>query len=415
MKPWTLIILGVLLLVPGLGPHGLRLAPASANAAAPALCGPATGTHGPVDASSWPSYNADATQSNYNPNAAAITAKNILKVKARWCALTAAASYPIVADGRVFLPIQGGGKVHARALDAATGRQVMGYPKDALGGMLAANGKLYLAGHILQAVDEGTGQSLFTLAGSPRLAGNTFLFPQTDGHYLFSGFYSGINSSIYSVDPDTGTVVQKVPSTTACDTIASGRILTATGTASIFYDAASGRVLAHPPYRGSFWFAGSTLNYTVASAKKKGTMLVALDGTGRRVWNLSVGPLLATVNTDWPHAVGPTMVYVQTFRPQEGIEAVDALTGQVLWARPLANVQRLALTKKLLVALTYGLGQPGRLIAINPKTGKLIGGITLSPGFFPFGSANGLMIANGMIYIRVTGPGNVAELVALGL
>jgi hypothetical protein len=380
-----------------------------------AACGPETGAHGAVDSSSWPAFNADAAQSNYNPDAIALTAKNILKVKARWCALTSAASYPVVAGGRVYLPIQGGGKIHVRALDAATGKLVAGYPKDALGGILATAGTLYLAGHILQAVDLSSGQTRFDVSGSPHLALSTFLYPQTDGHYLFSGFYSGVNSSIYLLDPGTGSVVQKLPSTTASETVASGHVLTTTGTASIIYDAASGRPLARPPYLGSFWFAGSALDYTVAGAKKQGTSLIALDGTGRKIWTRPIGPFLATANTDWPHAVGPNVIYVQTFRPQEGIEALDALSGQVVWSRPIGNVQRLALTKKLLVVLTYGLGQAGRLIVLNPRTGKIIGGITLSSGFFPFGSPNGLMMANGMIYIRVTGPNNVAELVALGL
>jgi hypothetical protein len=411
MKVRTLIILGALLL------GGQTLAPSAsyaAPAAAIAACGPETGAHGPVDGSSWPAFNADAAQSNYNPSATALTQKNILKVRARWCAVTTAASYPVVANGRVYLPIQGGGKIHVRALDAATGKQLAGIPKDALGGILATSSTLYVAGHILQAVDISNGKRLYSVSGSPPLNGSTFIFPETDGHYLFSGFYSGVNSSIYALDPSTGQVVQKLPSTTASETITAGHVLTGTGTASIIYDAASGRALARPPYRGSFWFAGSVLNYTVAGAKKKGTSLVAVDGTGHRVWSRKVGPYLAA-NSDWPHAVGPNLIYVQTYRPQEGIEALDALSGEVVWSRPLPNIQCVALTKKLLVGLTYGLGQPGRLIALNPKTGKVIGGITLSPGFFAFNSYNGLMIADGMIYIRVTGPNNVSELVALGL
>jgi hypothetical protein len=414
MKLRALIIVGALLL----GGQGL-IAPGTArahSAAAVGTCGPSSTSHGAVDSSSWPAFNADAAQSDYNPDVTALTPKNVLKVRARWCAVTSAASYPIVAGGRVFIPIQGGGKIHVRALDAATGRTLAGYPKDALGGMLVIADKLYLAGHILQAVNVGDGTKLFAVSGSPRLPLSTFLYPETDGKDVFSGFYSGVNSSIYAVDPGTGAVVQKLPSTTASETVASGHILTTTGKASIFYDASTGKSLAHPPYLGSFWFAGSALNYTVAEApKKKVTRLIALDGTGRWAWGQTVGPLLATVNTDWPHAVGPSLVYVQTFRPQEGIEALDALTGKVAWTRTIPNVQRMALTKNLLVVLTYGLGEAGRLIVLNPANGKIIGGITLSPGFFPFGSANGLMVANGMIYIRVTGPGNVSEVVALGL
>src|SRR5947209_4568330 len=273
----TLIILGALLL------GGQCVAPAALATApsAPGACGPGTGSHGPIDSSSWPALNADAAQSNYNPDTTALTAKNVLKVKARWCAVTAAASYPIVSGGRVFLPVEANGKIHARVFDAATGKPLATYSKDAVGGMLAGNGNLYLAGHTLQAVSLANGQKLFGITGSPRLSLSTFVFPETDGHYLFSGFYSGINSSIYTLDPQSGAVIQRLPSTTAAGTIAGGRVLTNTAGASIIYDAGTGRALARPPYLGSYWFAGSVLGYAVCSAKGKGTSVIALDGTGR--------------------------------------------------------------------------------------------------------------------------------------
>jgi len=125
-----------------------------------------------------------------------------LKLKVRWSAPVAAQSYPIVAGGRVFVPVLSGSKVHVRALDATTGKSVTGYPKDALGGLLVSGGVLYLAGHVLQAVDPSTGQRIARIAGAPSLPGSTFVAPQADAKYLFAGYYSGARNSIPTIPPE---------------------------------------------------------------------------------------------------------------------------------------------------------------------------------------------------------------------
>lgn len=387
---WAPIILGCILVV---GQPAVRAAPPSSD---------------------WPALNADAAQSNYNPNEATINGKNVLKLKAKWSAPIADQSYPIVAAGRVYLPIPAKRDIHVRVLDAATGKTLATYKKDALGGILAANGSVYLAGRVLQAIDPSTGQQIFQVVGTPKLAHSTFLDPQADQKYVFAGFDSGVNSSIYTLDASSNQIVKRLPSTSAFDTIAGGRVLTSSGKGGIFYDESSGRAVARPPYLGSHWFAGAALAYTVAPINRKSTMLLAFAASGRRVWGRVVGPLLATQSGDWPHALGPNVLYLQTFHPGEGIEALNAQTGTVRWTRHILNVEQLVLANHLLFALTYGLGEPVRVVVMRAGTGKVLGAIVLGTDFFAFNAYNAMMVADGMLFIRGSGP-NGPELVALGL
>jgi hypothetical protein len=152
----------------------------------------------------------------------------------------------------------------------------------------------------------------------------------------------------------------------------------------------------------------------VASPPGKGATLFGFDSSGHRIWSHTVGPAMAAQSQDWAHAVGPDAVYVTTLRPRVGIQAIDPTTGHALWTQTVANVNQLALANNLLLALTYSLGQPVRLVAIHPTTGKIVGAIVLSSGYYAFWAPNGLMVANGMVFIRVQGPQG-SQIVALGL
>lgn len=363
----------------------------------------------------WPSLNAGAAQSNFNPTEKAFTAKNVLRLKVRWSAPMSSYSYPVVAANRIYVPFDAGSKIHVRALDVATGKQLALYPKDALGGLLAANTYLYLAGHVLQAVDPATGQRIGQLPAPAGTVGGDFVFPQADSKVIVSGWYSpnGI-SNIYTAPADLSQLWQKLASVSALSTLTAGRILTQTSGGSSFYDESSGRAIAHPPYLGSNWFAGDTLAYTVASLKKKSAMVYAFDGTGQKVWSHRVGPPLATQNSDWPHAVTPTAVYVAALQRQQTIQALDPFSGHVLWSRVVPSVQSIAVAGNLLYALTYGLGEPVKLIILHADTGKPAGAIVLSAGYYAFGARNGLMVADDMVFLRVIGP-HGPQVVALGL
>ncbi|MGH2442619.1 MAG: hypothetical protein ACRDFX_05610, partial [Chloroflexota bacterium] len=127
-----------------------------------------------------------------------------------------------------------------------------------------------------------------------------------------------------------------------------------------------------------------------------------------------VGPNLATAGSDWPHAMSDSVLAVKTLQPGQGVLALNPLTGHFMWKRKLANVQRLALANGLVFALTYNLGEPVHLVVLNAKTGSIIGGkvITLPLNYYAFNAENQLIVADGMVFLRLIGPSG-PEVVAL--
>src|SRR5579859_3668481 len=86
--------------------------------------------------SNWASLDADAVHSNNNSTETTLTARNVLKLKVKWTAPETNLSYPIVADGSVYIPVLEGRKTHVRVVSPATGKPLGTFTKDALGGML---------------------------------------------------------------------------------------------------------------------------------------------------------------------------------------------------------------------------------------------------------------------------------------
>jgi hypothetical protein len=367
--------------------------------------------------SNWSSLDADAAHSNSNPLEKTLTATNVLKLKVKWALPIPTQSYPVVADGKVYIPLSTRHKIHVRAVDALTGKTIHTYPQDAAGGLLVTTGGLVLAGHLLQLIDPLTGAKLEQMPAPSPLTGGTYLDPSSDGKVLLVGYATTTRSStasLYTIDLTTGTILHKLGSSTAQGTIGShGRILTVTSNGGAFYDETTGRAVARQASLFGPWFAGSTLSYTVASIGKKPVSLFAYDGTGQRVWKRTLAPPYIVDN--WPHAVTSTDVFVERVKPTAGVEALDGLTGAVVWNRSIPNVQRLAEANGILYVLTYALGLPIKVVALKAATGKVIGAIGLSSAYYAYPEQNDLMIANGMLFLRAVGPNNVQELVALGL
>jgi hypothetical protein len=363
--------------------------------------------------SNWPSLDADAALSNYNPTEKALTPGNVGKLQVRWTAATASVSYPVVANGRVYVPFQAGSKIHVRALDAASGKVVATYPKDAAGGLLFTGTSLYLAGHVLQAVDPATGNKLTQINGSGP-GGGRFVYPQDDGKVIVAGYVNSGSGSLYTVDPASNQVLQKLPSSSAFGTLAGGHVLTTAGVGSAVYDEVSGKAVAHPAYLGSYWFAGSVLSYTVASVKRQKARLYAFDAPGHRAWSRVVGPDLATWSSDWPHAVGPNVLYVDVRSTQPAVQALDALSGHVLWTHHVDNVLSITLADNMVFVLTSFLGTGLGLQVLNANTGALITGKTLTGNYFGFADLhNALMVADGMVFIRAIYNSSDPVLIAL--
>lgn len=375
-------------------------------AALPATAAPAT--------SDWPGLNADVSQSNDNPAERGITRSNALELRVRWSVLMAPQSYAVVASNRVYVPVVSKRGVTVNLLNASNGRPLSTIARDASGGMLVANNLLWLAGRMLQAVDLATGARVARIKVTPASPGAVFLNPETDGKYVLAGYAAGDRGRIVVVDPGSGTVVRAMPSTSATGALVGGRVATRVTAGSVLYNELTGAAVARPAYVGSNWFAAGSAGFTVATGSSGRTSLFAFDATGRYLWSHLVGPALTTRGADWPHAVTANAVYVQMLAPRQGVVALDPLSGRVLWQRSLANVQYLVAANGLLFVLTYALGLPVRLVVLQATTGKPVGQQTFSDGFYAFPAQNEMMIAGGMLFLRLIGPGGPA-LVALGL
>lgn len=365
--------------------------------------------------SDWPALNADAAQSNYNPSETSISAHNVLKLKVKWTAAIPDVSYPVVAGGHVYLPVAAGTAVHARALDVETGKATTTYSKGAIGGLLAAHGNLYIAGRSLEVLNPDTGDVVAAIKGPSKSSHATFTNPLTTGSIVVAGYASESGTApnaVYALDAATNHVLWHAPSLNAQVSAARGRIVTQTDAGSAFYNKKNGKQVSVQPAMWSDWFAEGSMAYSVATLKGKNATLYAFNKAGRAIWSRTVGPQIDA--RGWAHAAGPNAVFVATLKPHDGLEALNPSTGVVLWKHNLAGVQRLALANNLLFALTTGIGQPVRLVVFHAGTGKSVGTVALSGGFYAFPEPNELMIADGMVFIRAIGPSGDTELVALG-
>ncbi|MGH2449294.1 MAG: PQQ-binding-like beta-propeller repeat protein [Chloroflexota bacterium] len=364
--------------------------------------------------SDWPALNHDATSSNYNTGETAITAQNVLKLKVKWTAPIADVSYPIVSAGKVYVPVVWHHVVHLHVLDAASGRRLTTISRNALGGELVSGDALWTAGSALQALDPSTGKVLGKVAADPSVHDGTFVDPETDDSVLIAGYTSTAASGkgqLYSVDPSAYQILWHRASSTADGLLSSGRAVTSDSAGSVFYNETSGRKIGTSGIRGATWFAAGKEAYSVSPETKQGATLSGLASNGHQLWKRVIGPVLAA--SDWPHASSDSAVYIQIFKPFQGVEALDATSGRVLWHRSLQGITELALANNLLFVLTYDLGQPSRIVVYQASNGKPVGGLTLSDGYFGFHAANGLMVADGMIFVRVAS-GKGSLLVALG-
>ena len=378
-------------------------------------CLPAlTAAHvGATSTSNWQALDADAAHTNSNPDEKTLTAKNVLKRPVKWARPVPTLSYPVVMDGR-WTSRRPPARNDVHVVDVATGKTLATFTKDASGGILATDTGIILAGRVLQSLNAATGAQQAQIDAPVGLHGGIYLDPVADSAVVVAGYATSLRAStanLYSVDLSSNSIVHTMTSSTALGIVANGRILMDTQTGGAFYDEKSGKSVAKQPAIFGPWFAGTTLSYTVAPVKGKNVSIMAYDGVGRRAWTRVIGPAYSVL--DWPHAVTPTAVYVERAGPTIGVEALDPITGAVLWQRTVANVQRLAEANGVLYVLSYNLGEPVRLVMFKAATGAAIGAVTLSTQYYAYPEQNDLMIADGTVFLRVVGPGNIQQLLAL--
>jgi outer membrane protein assembly factor BamB len=281
--------------------------------------------------------------------------------------------------------------------------------------LLVANGSLYLAGRSLVQVDPSSGEKLGQVKGNSTSTHATFTFPLADSKLILSGYSSDsrtVPNSLYGITPSSGQVVWKIPSMNAQGVLTGARVIALDAAGSVFYNETTGQPVATQKSLFSDWFAGDSMMFTVASVGKKGATLYAYGSGGKKAWAATVGPRINTQG--WPHAVDGTGVYVAMMTPRQGVEGFDPHTGSVLWRRALPAVQRLAAANGLVFVLTAGIGQTLKLVVLHADTGKPVGQLALTGGYYAFPTNNELMIAGGMVFIRAVSPTGSTVLVALG-
>jgi outer membrane protein assembly factor BamB len=180
----------------------------------------------------------------------------------------------------------------------------------------------------------------------------------------------------------------------------------------VSYGELTGKPLATQASLLGDWFSAGALAFTVATTSNHKTTILAYDSSGKKTWSRAVGPLMDP--RGWAHAATGQDVYVAMLKPYEGLEALDPTNGSVVWQAKLKGIQRLAVANGVVFALTNELGLPLKLVMYRADTGKAIGSLSLSSGYYAFPTNNELMVADGMVFARVVGPGG-PTLVALGL
>jgi len=388
----TLIILGILLAA---GQARVHAAPAPSD---------------------WPSLNADAAQTNWNQAERILSASNVLKISPKWVAPAAdTVGYPVAAGRHVFVPFVSGSHAYVHELDGVSGKLIATYTKEAFGGMVFSAGSLYVAGYQLQEIDPATGSQVAVIDAAPRLPRGAFIMPLADRSIILAG-YTDLSlhtaNTLYAFSSDLSQRLWHAPSLRAQGSIVSGHVFTETTGGAAGYDEKTGRHTFGQAVLHGAWFGGGKLCYTIGTLGTSSLTLFAYAATGRKVWSRVVGPRLNV--QDWPHASTGTLIYLQTLQPRAGVEAVDPDTGKVVWFQPVPDIQRIVVANNVLYALTYRLGQSVRLVLLRADSGKIIGSKVLQAGYFAFPSPNNMMVANGMVYLRLEGPQG-SQLVALGL
>jgi len=366
--------------------------------------------------SDWPSLNADAAQTNWDQGEHTLSASNVLKISPKWVAPAAdTVGYPVAAGRHVFVPFVSGRHAYVHELDGVSGKLIATYTKEAFGGMVFSAGSLYVAGYHLQELDPATGSQLAVIDTAPRLPRGAFLMPLADRSIILAG-YTDLSlhaaNTLYAFSSDLSQRLWHAPSLRAQGSIVAGHVFTEITSGAAGYDERTGRHTFSRQLLHGAWFGGGKLLYVVGTLGTSPLTLFAYAGSGRRVWSRVVGPRLNV--QDWPHASTGTLIYLQTLQPQAGVEAVDPDTGKVAWSQPVPDIQHLVVANNVLYALTYRLGQSVRLVLLRADSGKIIGSKVLQAGYFAFPSPNNMMVANGMVYLRLEGPQG-SQLVALGL
>lgn len=365
-----------------------------------------------VPASDWPMLGHDATSSNRNPVDHALTRQTLVHIKVLWTHSLPTISYPIVSGGRVFAPTLTTKGVRVIEWDAATGKQITKIRREAIGGMVATDTDLVTAGSKLVASKLATGQVDFTSSALTGTARGQFLNPMLNGTTLLAPYVqftttaSGrtrVQDRLFAVSAlDWRSLWSVNGGSTAAPAASDSTVFTSAAHGSQFVELATGKRTTFKHYFATSWFSVGELAYGVTALPHELTTLYCLHPNGERVWSRVVAPPFAT--STWPHAAAPGRVFVQVFEPVNGVQALDADTGKVIWTRVVPCVQHMAMANGLLYVASSCLAAPAVIVVLRATDGKQVARVPLPAGYMIYNADNQLMIAAGMLFVRAVGP-----------
>ena len=380
-------------------------------AAAPTSMAAASGS------GSWTQFHYAATKSGYDPLEKTLNPANVGRISLKWRSALAGSVYdtPLVSGGRIFT-VDTSGKLSA--LRQSDGRKIwsatIGFISDStpaiLNGLVIAPG-LDATGGFVAAFDVASGARRWrTRLDVDQYASITA--PATYG----SSVYVAAGTTIYALSASGGQVLWKTRVTTSADGIVAGPVavsgygefVVAAGADGYVYalDAATGAVHWQVKAGGGVFHGGPSIYSGIvyvpegrSGSEGGGFDICALQvSDGRLLWKSYAGD-----DVHVTPAAGQGRVFIGSI--DEGVNAIDAKTGALLWTAPY---QGEVWGAPMLANGVVYVGTDQQLVAYNAATGAMVYESQISAGNASMSSP---AVVDGRIYM---GSGDNAVLV-LGL
>lgn len=346
--------------------------------------------------SSWPMSGHDPANTSFNSGEHALSASNIRHLHLAWTYRRRVTGL-IVAAGRVYVVTQGGIIV----LSPRSGRQMRLFTSRELGinPGLMASGIAYSRG-VLVIVTSQAIVAFDPLSGAVfwRRSINLTTNLAIAGSVVYTGSYCFNGCPTYALDLRTGRELWQNPTGGLIQSVVAGRVyeglLWQGHCQDRIFDARTGSLVATLSSCGS-WTGTSSRTYGLvfpADIKQPASVEVS-GGNGQPIgWQVNVG---RPDSTALVFAQGT--VFVPTAFPYDGVVAVRATDGKILWRREISGAFQLFAANHLL----FVLHRTGAWVdALGMETGRLVRRFRISgagKGSVLFGG----LVAGGQLYASV--------------
>ena len=308
----------------------------------------------------------------------------------------ATVSYPLIAQRRVFVTVQGSTRQDTRllALKQATGRTVWVQQFPGYSFPLATydQSRVYVITKDgqLTAFNADNGHLMWRRDLSRR---KTYIFSTAPtavaGSVYVSG--SGVGGTVYRVDADTGRLVWRVETVGSESTpsVAGGVVSVAYAEHHVYgIDASSGSVLWH---HGGFAHGGGNTTTTAYRGR-----VYAPDTTGL-VLDSTTGRVLDSFYATTQPAVQRDLLLLLEGQVLHAVRRTDQAD---VWSFPSPGRSRLATSPLIVNDFAYVGTRGGTLLAVRMQTGELVWRSTAGPGMYsPLGRAMPDLAAGGELLV----------------